>query len=293
MISQDDRDRIEDLGLDPNADRTEDLRQHAQLVEAAKRVLRSDTPPYAFSELVDRMVAAAQESGPGSAATDHEGQVSPTPHMKEEDEMNTTVPVRPDGTPSLGDLRNNLVDRLADTKPGSLHNLLAITDLVEGDQLTADEFTTICCRHGRNAGPHLLLDYYFGDLIDDVVLSQVIGSVWSSAEFPGSWLTRVDWIDLFRHAGYTEDGERTAPPSEITLYRGCPPSRTRGMSWTSDREVAQWFAERFRDRSERRNSAVYTTTVGGAQVLAKISGRNEFEYVIDTTSISVTRAVTA
>ncbi|MCF3940911.1 hypothetical protein [Gordonia tangerina] len=73
---QDDRDRIEDLGLDPNGDQTEDLRRNAELVEAAKRVLRSDTPPTRFSELVDRMAAAAQESGPGSAPTDSEADVS-------------------------------------------------------------------------------------------------------------------------------------------------------------------------------------------------------------------------
>ncbi len=78
MISQADRDRIEDLGLDPNGDQTEDLRRHAELVEAAKRILRSAEPPSTFGELVDRMAAAAQEEGPGSAATDHEADV-PTP----------------------------------------------------------------------------------------------------------------------------------------------------------------------------------------------------------------------
>ncbi|MED5802939.1 hypothetical protein VX037_18095 [Gordonia sp. Z-3] len=63
-IDQNDRDRIEDLQLDPSADRTEDLRTHGELVAAAEKILRSEDPPRSFQALMGRL---ADETAPNTA----------------------------------------------------------------------------------------------------------------------------------------------------------------------------------------------------------------------------------
>ncbi len=153
-------------------------------------------------------------------------------------------------------------------------------------QLTAEQFSSLVARNGRNSGPHLMHDLYYMRRISTETLTAVICEVWSDAEYPQSWLGRDGWVDFFRLAGYTRDGVPATPPDTITLYRGCPPSRTRGMSWSSSIEQARWFAERARFATP---GNVYTATVTGEQLLAEITIGGEDEFVVDTRGIQVAR----
>jgi hypothetical protein len=50
---------------------------------------------------------------------------------------------------------------------------------------------------------------------------------------------------LFDLAGYTVDGAVSElPTSPVTLWRGVIPEHRNGWSWTYDRDLAQWFADR-------------------------------------------------
>ncbi|MCT7371443.1 hypothetical protein A7R75_20810 [Mycolicibacterium llatzerense] len=86
------------------------------------------------------------------------------------------------------------------------------------------------------------------------------------------------WVELFNVAGYTSAGQPAEPPEQVTVWRGCTPGRRHGMSWTADRDKAQWFADRPGYASRGR---VYVHRASGYELLAYISDRNESEYVID------------
>jgi len=69
----------------------------------------------------------------------------------------------------------------------------------------------------------------------------------------------------------------------FTLFRGVagngPARRVRGLSWTSDRAVAEWFASRARLMGLK-SPAVYRVVVPTRHVLAYITEREESEFLV-------------
>jgi len=64
-------------------------------------------------------------------------------------------------------------------------------------------------------------------------------------------------------------------PERITLYRGVSRGRKeKGMSWTDDRQKAEWFADRFG------KGYLLTMTADKKDVLAYFSRRGESEYLV-------------
>jgi hypothetical protein len=155
-----------------------------------------------------------------------------------------------------------------------LDGVLAIARCA-GRPLTVDEAETALSRVGRVNGPALLFDlYYSGCLTADMLPALVVG-VWSAAEWPSGNLPRSTWINWFRKAAYP-------PPSgPLVIYRGAIPQHARGMAWTTDRQRAEWFANRWA------GAHVYTVTAEPAAVLADVDaiegdgGRRECEIVVD------------
>ncbi len=66
-----------------------------------------------------------------------------------------------------------------------------------------------------------------------------------------------------------------ALPPTLTLYRGARPDQVDGLSWTTDLEVAKFFAE-------RTQGDVYVVKVPKSRVIMYLSGREESEVIIDT-----------
>lgn len=153
--------------------------------------------------------------------------------------------------------------------------------------LTGEEFFAIRCRVGRNRGPNLLMDMVLDRRIDVGEYPEVVAETWSAAEFPQQSVRAVDWVWLFRRAGYTVDGKPAALPTEhLTLYRGCGRGHQRRMSWTTDLEMAQWFSRRFTA------GLVYTVTAPPTALLAAITDRDEAEIVVDTALLARTKVLT-
>lgn len=70
-------------------------------------------------------------------------------------------------------------------------------------------------------------------------------------------------------------------PDTMTVYRGVAKGRVRyGLSWTDDKEVALWFAKRFRG-----SNYVLQGEAKKEDVLAYFNGRNEQELVIHPSNI--------
>lgn len=142
----------------------------------------------------------------------------------------------------------------------------------------------LASRLGRNDLPEALA--YNFEKLTAVELADAVCEAWSGAEYPERLLTQGVWMAMFDRADYVIDGkpaDRETLPDWVTVYRGAIPDRRDGMAWTGDINTARWFANRFTgilpgDKTGR----VYKLTVAREFVLARITGRNEDEYIIDT-----------
>lgn len=146
----------------------------------------------------------------------------------------------------------------------------------------AEDFEREALRLGRNTGPHLLQDWYLAGRLTDTDLRAVICDVWTMAEYPQAHLRLVDWVEMFRRAGFVSETGRPAPTEPMTIHRGSTWGHRRKMAWTTDESMAGWFADRWRSRGLE--AMVFTVTVEPAAVLAFVDahdGRGESEVVVD------------
>lgn len=145
---------------------------------------------------------------------------------------------------------------------------------------------------GRNDMPHRLV---YAVLIDRVLedpeeIAEGVAQSWTAAEWPQSALDAGIWLTLFNDAvdgdpdlylHDTEPAPRSDLPEQVTLFRGCGKGTERGMSWTDDRERAEWFAHRFDGRGGDEDRFVLEITVPREVVLARFGVRGEDEWVLD------------
>lgn len=137
-------------------------------------------------------------------------------------------------------------------------------------------------RGPRNEGPATLFDAWYGDSITLDDLRLLLPAVWQDAERPTQNLPSSTWVEWFRMVGWTATDDRP-PPAEVSqIYRGATWGRRRGMSWTPDLEVAQWFADRFIGVDGGESAHVFQCQVPADAVMAFVEERKgEPEYVID------------
>ncbi len=154
---------------------------------------------------------------------------------------------------------------------------------------SADDVETAGCRLGRNYYPALVCDLWGEGLLEPAVAAVVVPSAWSDVEFPNRTLDDDVWSLLFALAGYTVDGvPAERPEATMRLWRGALPGHRSGWSWTDDRSVAQWFAERVHNGGQGR---VWTAEVEPPRMLARMGegvGRpGESEYVVDARGLTI------
>lgn len=125
----------------------------------------------------------------------------------------------------------------------------------------------------------------------------LVGSVWTDSEnihqslpaWKKLWTApmpgREECMNEKEHAALA------ALPETMTVYRGVGHARFKlGLSWTLDKERAEWFANRFAGANGRR-AHVYAGEVAKKDVLAHFLGRNENEVVIDPRCVKNLRLV--
>jgi hypothetical protein len=120
---------------------------------------------------------------------------------------------------------------------------------------------------------------------DDCRWWALLGTVWVDSE--NIWQHRDDWQEYLsqprphRHCFMDEEDreEHEKLPDSIRVYRGSTPGvNDDGLSWTTDREKAEWFAKRLRRKGEER--AVLAGWVEKVDVVAFVAGRGEAEIVV-------------
>lgn len=113
---------------------------------------------------------------------------------------------------------------------------------------------------------------YVRGRIDAEKLRELLPGIWTDTEMPT--VNLAEPAMLWREAGFATDDPEAweALPQKLTLYRGGP---AYGISWTTDREQAEWFANRF-----GRDYPVWEVTIDKEQALGYLTGRGESEVIL-------------
>ncbi|BAL83505.1 hypothetical protein SELR_17970 [Selenomonas ruminantium subsp. lactilytica TAM6421] len=118
--------------------------------------------------------------------------------------------------------------------------------------------------------------------------AEMLKECWVTEENPNqdANVSTTEAVKLFRKASkrHIMDAEEMAYfenlPDVVTVFRGVSPGRERlGLSWTDNREKAEWFKSRF--ERDGKKGILLTATIAKKDVLAYINARDEREIVAD------------
>ena len=128
---------------------------------------------------------------------------------------------------------------------------------------------------------------YTAPFLSEPDLGQILAGAWTMNESPNmdTNVSRRELTALFRSVSpeYLMDEEERAAyqalEDPVTVYRGVTSynaQNIRALSWTLDRDTAEWFAHRFGEEG-----TVYEAQVRKEHILALFTGRNESEVIVD------------
>jgi len=118
-------------------------------------------------------------------------------------------------------------------------------------------------------------------------MSQILASAWTRSEAPHQYVnvTVNQLLRMFKQADPTclmeqdEYIQFKTLADTVTVYRGVTSHNSKSvkaLSWTLNRETAEWFAHRFRE-----NGTVYEAQIPKAHIYALFNCRNESEVIVD------------
>ena len=113
----------------------------------------------------------------------------------------------------------------------------------------AEKIAGLFTWHGRNAAPRILFNEWENATLEWEAHPYLLEWAWTCAEYPLQCIEDCDWIEMFEWVGYHGNGQRLKrPEGTVRLYRGTTIEHAPllpGMSWTTSRETAEWFATRY------------------------------------------------
>lgn len=128
---------------------------------------------------------------------------------------------------------------------------------------------------------------YAAPALSEKDLGQMLSSAWILNEMPNQDpnISKGELVNLFHSVSpeYLMDAEEQQQYQEledpVTIYRGVTSynaKNIRALSWTLDRDTAEWFAHRFGEEG-----TVYEAQIQKSYILAFFGGRNESEVIVD------------
>lgn len=136
------------------------------------------------------------------------------------------------------------------------------------------------------------------EITDKNIVWPLIARVWIDSE--NIWQVFDQWIDIWNTPDHDRsifmEGDELATldalPDVITVWRGVAhQSSVSGMSWSIDKEKAEWFARRWGGSGDRQPILV-EGTIAKDDVLAYFSNRGESEIVAFPDSITFVKTDT-
>jgi hypothetical protein len=186
-------------------------------------------------------------------------------------------------------LKHPLVfDMTGVTFPGQANKQLRYKKAALAKAHERKDWNTVVYLHERpyRADALLALVRERGDEISDEDYWDLVGDVWVDSE--NIWQNEETWEELLgsdrpgreHMMDEEEQAALAALPDTLTVYRGCwAEVNEDGLSWTTDRAKAGWFAKRFADAHEQ-TPIVLVAEVDKANVVAHFLGRGESEVVV-------------
>jgi hypothetical protein len=102
--------------------------------------------------------------------------------------------------------------------------------------------------------------------------------------FMSQRLGKEKWLMTKKEVAYLKNLPETVP-----VYRGCPLNKVNGMSWSTDKDKATWFGNRFNFGGGKppfdKECCLVTGQVAKADICAVFLERNEFEVVCDPKNV--------
>jgi hypothetical protein len=135
---------------------------------------------------------------------------------------------------------------------------------------------------GNQSRQQLLYEWWTAGAInaDELADPEVILSAWDHG--PRAHLLPLGerrWVELFTATGYVTNW-LPRPTRPITVWRGAPSiTKGRGMSWTTERDQADWFRDRWVARGVAADT--WVVTVPPSAVLAADNERQEREVILN------------
>ena len=138
-----------------------------------------------------------------------------------------------------------------------------------------------------NKSYYLAFLKYAAPALSENDLGQMLSSAWILNEMPNQDpnISKGELVNLFRSVSleYLMDKEEFQQYQEledpVTIYRGVTSYNAKNisaLSWTLDRDTAEWFAHRFGEEG-----TVYEAQIQKSHILAFFGGRNESEVIVD------------
>ena len=120
-------------------------------------------------------------------------------------------------------------------------------------------------------------------LLSDTAYWKLLSEIWTDTE--NQWQNHEEWKELLssarssRHYLMNEEEFNLLQslPDEVTIYRGCQPGiNENGLSWTTDKAKAEFFAKRF-----SKEGIILEKTISKSDIIALLTGRGESEVIYE------------
>lgn len=152
----------------------------------------------------------------------------------------------------------------------------------------ADTFSQCLCAINKGNRFDYLNWLHKGNLITDQECADAVYSIWTMQErFYRCGMSKEKLIRMMKLAEKSpllqSDIDDLSDNNTVTIYRGVKVKNYRGLSWTIDKSVAEWFARRFGHNGDK--CYVFIGTINKKDILALFSSRNEKEVVCDYSKI--------
>ena len=122
------------------------------------------------------------------------------------------------------------------------------------------------------------------EVITDQECADMVYSIWTMQErFYECGMAKTKLIRFMKIAdkeiSLPDSIEQLSDDDMVTIYRGVRVNNYKGLSWTIDKQRAEWFAKRFGINGEK--GYVFTGLINKKDIIAFFDSRNEEEVVCD------------
>lgn len=159
----------------------------------------------------------------------------------------------------------------------------AIEEAVNSKTLTGEEFCNLLLRYTDNNNRwQMFAEIAEKGKLSDEAFNKGLADAWISGNGTGDYRALIFFFECKKELVMNEEELKyyNNLPDRVTLYRGCSTGENKrdstfGISWTTSREVAEFFAFRYTQKGR----AVYSVEVDKKYIKAIFLEREEFEVI--------------